>query len=152
MSQSSPITPLASNQVNHDQLTIELIEPDGMPAMVRIVWPSAPTIVDPKRFRHGSHGRPAVRQSAHRSRSPQVHPCLGCIDLATALFDEVSQREPLSVLHDPKRLPARGTRLTVRGIDVYECSDMGGADHAWIDGHPGGSDGAQAPLLQQPKE
>ena len=50
MSQSSPITPLASNQVNHDQLTIELIEPDGMPAMVRIVWPSAPTIVDPKRF------------------------------------------------------------------------------------------------------
>ena len=50
MSQSSPITPVASNQVNHDQLTIELIEPDGMPAMVRIVWPSAPTIVDPKRF------------------------------------------------------------------------------------------------------
>jgi hypothetical protein len=29
---------------------IELVEPDGMPAVVRIVWPAAPTMVDPKRF------------------------------------------------------------------------------------------------------
>ena len=50
MSQSSPITPLASAQVNHDQLKVELIEPDSMPAMVRIVGPAAPTVVDPKRF------------------------------------------------------------------------------------------------------
>jgi hypothetical protein len=50
VSQSSPITPLASAQINHDHLTVELVEPDGMPAMVRIVWPNAPTIVDPKRF------------------------------------------------------------------------------------------------------
>jgi hypothetical protein len=47
---SSPITPLASGQVNHDHLSVELVEPDGMPAVVRIVWPIAPTIVDPKRF------------------------------------------------------------------------------------------------------
>jgi hypothetical protein len=45
-----PITPLASAEVNHDHLTVELIEPDGMPAMVRIVWPPQPTVVDPKRF------------------------------------------------------------------------------------------------------
>jgi hypothetical protein len=45
-----PTTPLASSQINHDQLAVELVEPDSMPAMVRIVWPSAPTIVDPKRF------------------------------------------------------------------------------------------------------
>jgi uncharacterized ferritin-like protein (DUF455 family) len=45
-----PTTPLASSQIDHDQLTIELVEPDGMPAMVRIVWPNAPTIVDPRRF------------------------------------------------------------------------------------------------------
>ena len=50
MSQSSPITPLASSQVNHDQLKIELVEPLGIPATVRIVWPPQPTIVDPKRF------------------------------------------------------------------------------------------------------
>jgi hypothetical protein len=45
-----PITPLASAQVNHDQLRIELVEPEAMPAVVRIVWPAAPTVVDPKRF------------------------------------------------------------------------------------------------------
>ena len=45
-----PITPLASAQINHDHLAVELVEPDDMPAMVRIVWPNAPTIVDPKRF------------------------------------------------------------------------------------------------------
>ena len=50
MNPSSPITPLASGQVNHDHLKVELVEPDSMPAMVRIVWPAAPTIVDPKAF------------------------------------------------------------------------------------------------------
>jgi hypothetical protein len=45
-----PITPLPSSQINHDHLSVELVEPDGMPAAVRIVWPAAPTIVDPKRF------------------------------------------------------------------------------------------------------
>ena len=45
-----PTTPLASTQINHDQLAVELVEPDGMPAMVRIIWPNAPTIVDPRRF------------------------------------------------------------------------------------------------------
>ena len=45
-----PITPLASAQVNHDHLKVELVEPDSMPAMVRVVWPAAPTIVDPRRF------------------------------------------------------------------------------------------------------
>jgi hypothetical protein len=45
-----PITPLASSQINHDQLRIELVEPEAMPAMVRIVWPPQPTVVDPKRF------------------------------------------------------------------------------------------------------
>jgi hypothetical protein len=43
-------TPLASSQINHDQLKVELIEPDTMPAIVRIVWPPQPTVVDPKRF------------------------------------------------------------------------------------------------------
>jgi hypothetical protein len=45
-----PITPLASAQVNHDQLKVELVEPDGMPPMVKITWPAQPTVVDPKRF------------------------------------------------------------------------------------------------------
>jgi hypothetical protein len=45
-----PITPLASGQVNHDRLSVELVEPIGLPSFVRINWPTAPTIVDPKRF------------------------------------------------------------------------------------------------------
>jgi hypothetical protein len=45
-----PITPLASSQINHDHLKVELVEPDTMPAMVRIVWPPQPTVVDPRRF------------------------------------------------------------------------------------------------------
>ena len=44
------ITPLASSQVNHDSISIELLEPNAMPPMVRIVWPPQPTVVDPKRF------------------------------------------------------------------------------------------------------
>jgi hypothetical protein len=34
-----PITPLASSKINHDTISIELLEPDAMPAMVRVVWP-----------------------------------------------------------------------------------------------------------------
>jgi hypothetical protein len=45
-----PITPLASAQVNHDTIAIELIEPNGLPPEVKISWPAAPTIVDPRRF------------------------------------------------------------------------------------------------------
>jgi hypothetical protein len=45
-----PITPLASAEVNHDQLKVELIEPDSMPAAVRITWPAQPTVIKPERF------------------------------------------------------------------------------------------------------
>ena len=45
-----PITPLASSQISHDQLDVVLVEPNGLPPKVKIVWPAAPTIVDPKRF------------------------------------------------------------------------------------------------------
>jgi hypothetical protein len=45
-----PTTPLASAQINRDAIEIQLVEPLDMPAMVKITWPPAPTIVDPKRF------------------------------------------------------------------------------------------------------
>ena len=31
-------------------LSIELMQPDSMPAAVRVVWPSAPTITTPARY------------------------------------------------------------------------------------------------------
>lgn len=45
-----PTTPLASSKIGHDAITVELIEPNGLPPKVKISWPAAPTIVDPKRF------------------------------------------------------------------------------------------------------
>ena len=45
-----PITPLASGQLNHDHLAVDLVEPTGVPAMVRITWPAKPSVVDPPRF------------------------------------------------------------------------------------------------------
>jgi hypothetical protein len=51
VSPSSPIV-LASGQISRsgDAITIELIQPDSMPAVVRIVWPTAPTITTPTRY------------------------------------------------------------------------------------------------------
>ena len=45
-----PITPLASAQINHDSISIELLEPNAMPPMVRIVWPLQASLIDPKAF------------------------------------------------------------------------------------------------------
>jgi hypothetical protein len=51
VTQSSPIV-LASRTINRsgDLVTVELIQPDPMPAAVRIVWPTAPTITTPARY------------------------------------------------------------------------------------------------------
>jgi hypothetical protein len=65
-------TPLASSQINHDHLKIELIEPDAMPPMVRIVWPPQPTVVDPRRFPDvACSNRATVRTGAHRVRQSE---------------------------------------------------------------------------------
>ena len=48
MSPSSTL--LASAQVNHDDLKVELVEPVGLPPMGKITWPTAATEVDPRRF------------------------------------------------------------------------------------------------------
>ena len=44
-------TSLSSGPINGaDTLTIEVIQPDSMPAAVRIVWPSAATITTPAHY------------------------------------------------------------------------------------------------------
>jgi hypothetical protein len=41
----SKITTLASGRITpSDTLTVELIQPDSMPAVVRIVWPTKPSV------------------------------------------------------------------------------------------------------------
>jgi hypothetical protein len=45
------ITDLARGHINGDhELSVQLIEPDHMPAVVGIVWPLQSTIVNPKHF------------------------------------------------------------------------------------------------------
>jgi hypothetical protein len=44
------VTDLARAVINGDTITIELIRPADMPAMVRIVWPAQPTGVSPAQF------------------------------------------------------------------------------------------------------
>jgi hypothetical protein len=46
-------TILAESQITpspHNTISVELVEPDDMPAIVQITWPLQPTVVDPKSF------------------------------------------------------------------------------------------------------
>jgi hypothetical protein len=44
-------TELAHGTVNSaDHLSVELVEPPHMPAIVRIAWPPQPTVVDPANY------------------------------------------------------------------------------------------------------
>jgi hypothetical protein len=48
-----PITTLAEGQITRspqDVVSIELVEPDSMPPMVRITWPLQPTITTSARY------------------------------------------------------------------------------------------------------
>jgi len=50
---SSPITSLGEAQISRspqDVITVQLVQPDGMPAMVRVTWPPQATVVDPRRY------------------------------------------------------------------------------------------------------
>jgi len=47
----SKTTILASGQITTtDALRVELQEPEEFPATILIVWPQAPSVVDPRRF------------------------------------------------------------------------------------------------------
>jgi hypothetical protein len=48
MSESTDVARGAINGV--DELSVQLIQPDHMPAVVRIVWPPQPTVCDTGRF------------------------------------------------------------------------------------------------------
>jgi hypothetical protein len=47
----SKTTTLASGQITAtDALRVELREPEEFPASILIIWPQAPSVVDPRRF------------------------------------------------------------------------------------------------------
>jgi hypothetical protein len=44
-------TTLSNGPINGaDSITVELIEPDANPPVVRVVWPTAPTITTPAQY------------------------------------------------------------------------------------------------------
>jgi hypothetical protein len=47
----SSTTPLASAQINGgESITIQVVEPDHLPAKVKVTWPAHASLVDPKAF------------------------------------------------------------------------------------------------------
>jgi hypothetical protein len=98
------ITPIASAQINHDHLKIELVEPDSMPAAVRIVWPAATTVVDPEPVPRRCGGRrPGVCSGAHCAR---CNP--GRAAILTARADRASRALSRVPLIGPPLRPAKG--------------------------------------------
>jgi hypothetical protein len=74
VSPSSP-TVLAAGPITRsgDMLSIELIQPDSMPAAVRIVWPTAPTITTPARYNEVA----STAMKLPNSSRPGDHGCVG---------------------------------------------------------------------------
>ena len=50
MSQSSVLAESQITQSPHDVVTVELVQPDNMPAVIRISCSLHPTVCDPRRF------------------------------------------------------------------------------------------------------
>jgi hypothetical protein len=50
MSKTTMLGDTQLTQSTHDIITVQLIEPADLPAIVQISWPLQPTIVDPQRF------------------------------------------------------------------------------------------------------
>ena len=62
----SKITELASSTINGaDSITIELVEPADMPAIVRITWPSQPTVMAPQAFGDTAAALVKIFSAAH---------------------------------------------------------------------------------------
>ena len=64
----SNVVPLAESQItpSSDAVTVELIEfDDDMPATVKIIWPSRPTVINPERFRDAAATLVRLFSDAH---------------------------------------------------------------------------------------
>ena len=69
MSPSSPIV-LGRAQINGAEIFIELAEPPGHPAVVRVGWPSQPSLIPPSKFNGVTAKLPLAASPRHQSGSP----------------------------------------------------------------------------------
>jgi hypothetical protein len=60
------ITELARGMVASDELVVRLVEPDGHPETVIIVWPDHATVAKPALRRDRRHRDEAIGQRQHR--------------------------------------------------------------------------------------
>ena len=50
MSKQTTLAEAQITQTPHNTITVDLVEPTGMPAAILIAWPLQPTVCDPRRF------------------------------------------------------------------------------------------------------
>jgi hypothetical protein len=50
MSKTTTLVESQLTQSPHDVVTVELVEPNGLPPKVKIVWPEHPSLIDTKDF------------------------------------------------------------------------------------------------------
>jgi hypothetical protein len=64
-------TQLAHGKItNANTLTIELIEPPGMPAAILLRWPQKPSITTPDAYSNMAAGRCKISQRQYRTSGP----------------------------------------------------------------------------------
>jgi hypothetical protein len=133
-------TILSSGTINGgDTLTIEVIRPDSMPAVVRIVWPTAATITTPAHYREVASVamRLLAEASTTLARNPSEPTALtdlerplaspGQLPARSLPYMELSKQEMLA-LPINTRCPADSSGLSGErggGTDGTGCSNTG---------------------------
>ena len=74
----SKVTVLATTQLNGaDSITVQLIRPTADPAIVRVLWPTLPTVVTPQRFPESAAAIVRMFAAAHPLSWPLSRPGTG---------------------------------------------------------------------------
>jgi hypothetical protein len=65
MSKTTMLGETQLTQSPSNVVTVELVEPDHMPAFVKVAWPLQPTVMDPGRFRDTAAALVRLFSEAH---------------------------------------------------------------------------------------
>jgi hypothetical protein len=88
------ITELARGMVASDELVVRLVEPDGHPETVIIVWPDHATVAQARALRSDRrHRDEAVGQRQHRvDPAPECPPPSGAGPVTAARYPDITVR------------------------------------------------------------
>jgi hypothetical protein len=89
----SKTTTLGESQLTqspNETITVELVQPDDMPPIVKIGWPLQPTVIDPERFRDvaARAGETVQRGACHAGPYPS-----GQVLVSALTNDRASQEQ-----------------------------------------------------------